>query len=64
MNQITQYLEMYQLILFAGGVTIALICAWVIIARQKQQILDQDLRIEDLKTLLEIQDKHLKTDEE
>ncbi len=64
MNQITQYLEAYQIFLFAGGVTILLICAWVIIARQKQQILDQDLRIEDLKTLLEIQDKHLKTEEE
>jgi len=64
MNQLIQWLESYQLIAYAGAVTIALICAWVIIARQKQQILDQDLRIEDLKTLLEIQDKHLKTDEE
>ncbi len=58
MNQLIQFLEAYQLIAYSGGVTIALIWAWVIIARQKQQILDQDLRIEDLKTLLEIQDKH------
>jgi len=64
MNQLIQYLESYQIFLYSGGVTIALICAWVIIIRQNQRILDQDLRIEDLKTLLEIQDKHLKTDEE
>lgn len=57
-------MEQLQIFIYAGAVTILLICAWVIIARQKQRILDQDLRIEDLKTLLEIQDKHLKQDEE
>jgi len=47
MNQLIQWLESYQLILYSGGVTIALICAWVVIARQWIKIYDHKIELED-----------------
>ena len=77
MNQIIQCLEAYQLISYAGGVTIALICAWVSNSKLRDanntlRLYGEDMdtingnlneEIDGLKTLLEIQDKHLKTEE-
>jgi len=74
MNQLTQYLEAYELILYSGGVTIALICAWVSNSKLRYKLWqahqvehNQDKRIEsykkeikDLKSLLRTQEVLIK----